>query len=102
MSINRRRDNGYLAWGIFLYIYMCVYIYNIVEYYTAMNGASQVALVVKYPPANAGIRDTVSVPGSGRSPGGRHGKPLQYSGLENPMDRGTSWATVHRVAKGPT
>ena len=37
------------------------------------------------------------IPGSGRSPGGGHGNPLQYSGLENPMDRGAWWATVHCV-----
>ena len=50
---------------------------------------SQVALVVKNLPRNAGdIRDVGSVPGSGRSPGGGHGNPLQYSCLENPMDRG--------------
>ena len=46
---------------------------------------SQVAPVVKNPPANAGdVRDTGSVPGWGRSPGGGHGNPLQYSCLENP------------------
>ena len=46
-------------------------------------------LVVKNTPANAGdIRDVGSVPGSGRSPGEGHDNPLQYSGLENPMDRG--------------
>ena len=50
---------------------------------------SQVALVVKNLPANEGhIRDTGSIPGLGRSPGGGHGNPLQYSCLENPMDRG--------------
>ena len=50
--------------------------------------ASQVVLVVKNPLANAGdIRDAGSIPGSGRSPGGEHGSPLQYSCLENPMDR---------------
>ena len=44
--------------------------------------------------ANAGdVRDMVSIPGSGRSPGGEHGNPLQYSCLENPMGRGTWWAT---------
>ena len=65
--------------------------------------ASQVVLMVKNPPANAGDgRDTGSIPGSGRSPGGRHGNPLQYSCLENPMDRGTWKATVHRVAKSWT
>ena len=43
----------------------------------------------KEPPANAGdIRDTSSIPESGRAPGGGHGNPFQYSGLENPMDRG--------------
>ena len=50
---------------------------------------SQVVFLVKNPPANAGnIRDGVSIPGSGRSPGGGHGNSLQYSWLENPMDRG--------------
>ena len=50
--------------------------------------ASWVALVVRNPPANAGnIRDTGLIPRSGRSPGGGHGNPLQYSCLENPMDR---------------
>ena len=43
-----------------------------------------------------------SVPGSGRSPGGGHNHPLHYSCLENPMDRGAWWATIHRVAKSRT
>ena len=52
-------------------------------------------LVVKNPPENAGdIRDTGSTPGLGRSPGGGHGNPLQYSCLENPVDIGAWWATV--------
>ena len=52
----------------------------------------------KNPPGNAGdVRDAGSVPGSGRSPGGGHGNPLQYSYLENPIDRGAWRATVHRV-----
>ena len=49
---------------------------------------------------NAG--DLGSIPGLGRSPGEGHGNPLQYSCLENPMDRGAWWATVHRVAKSQT
>ena len=54
---------------------------------------------VKNRPANAGdIRDSGSIPRLGRSPGGGHGNPLQYSCLENPMDRGAWQATVHRVA----
>ena len=62
--------------------------------------SSQVVLVVKNPPANAGdIRDAGSIPGSGRFPGGGHGNPLQYSCLENPMDRGAWGATVDGVAK---
>ena len=63
------------------------------------NGASQVVLVVKNTPANTGdVKDLGSIPGSGRSPGGGHGNPLQYSCLENPMDRGAWRATVsHRV-----
>ena len=64
---------------------------------------AQVALVVKNLPANAGdVRDTGSIPGSGRSPGGGHGNPLQYSCLENPMDREAWWATVHRVTQSWT
>ena len=60
-------------------------------------------LVVKNLPANAGdVRDSGLIPDSGRSPGEGHGNPLQYSCLENPMDRGASWATVHRVAKSWT
>ena len=50
--------------------------------------------VVKNLPVDAGdTGDAGSIPGSGRSPGGRHGNPLQYSCLENPMDRGAWWAT---------
>ena len=65
--------------------------------------ASQVALVMKNPPANAGdVRDAVLIPGSERSPGEGNGNPLQYSCLENPMDRGAWQATVHRVAKSWT
>ena len=56
--------------------------------------------VVKNPPADAGdIRDAGSNPGLGRSPGGGNGNPLQYSCLENPMDRGACGATIHGVAK---
>ena len=55
-------------------------------------------LAVKSLPANAGdIRDTGSIFGSGRSPGGGNGNPLQYSCLENPMDRGAWQAVVYRV-----
>ena len=65
--------------------------------------ASQVALVVKNPPANAGNRRNAGlIPGSGTSPGGGHGNPLQDSCLESPMDRGAWWATVHRVTKNRT
>ena len=64
---------------------------------------SQVVLVVKDPPANAGdIRDTDTIPRSGRSPGGGHSNPLQYSCLENPTDRRALWATVHGVMKSRT
>ena len=54
------------------------------------------------PPVNAeDIRDMGFIPRLGRSHGGGHGDPLQYSCLENPMDRGAWWATVHRVAEDP-
>ena len=61
------------------------------------------ALVVKNPPANAGdVRDMGSIPRLGRSPGGGHGNPLQYSCLENPMETGAWQAVVHGVAKSWT
>ena len=68
---------------------MCTYIWS-----------SQVALVVKNLLANAG--DPGSIPGWGRSPGEGNGNPLQYSCLENSMDGGAWWATVHGVAKSWT
>ena len=59
--------------------------------------------MVKDPPANPrDIRDLDSIPGSGRSPGGGHGNPLQYSCQENPTDRRAWRATVHEVAKSRT
>ena len=67
--------------------------------------ASQVApvVVVKNLPANAeDTRDTSSIPGLGRSPGEGNGNPHQYSCLENPIDRGVWWATVHEVSKSQT
>ena len=57
-------------------------------------------LAVKNAPADAG--ETGSIPGLGRSPGGGSGSPLQYACLENPLDRGAWWATVHEVATSRT
>ena len=60
-------------------------------------------LVVNNPPANAGdIREAGSIPGSGRFPGGGNGNPLQYSSLENSVNREAWWATVHRITKSWT
>ena len=62
--------------------------------------ASRVALVVKDLPASAvDVRDVGSVPGSGRSPGGGCGSSLQYSCLEDPMDREALWAIVHKITE---
>ena len=74
-----------------------VYIYD-------TSWASQMTLVIKNLPANAGDRrDVGSIPGLGRSPeGGGHGNPLQSSCLENPMDGGAWWATVPGVAQSRT
>ena len=61
------------------------------------------ALVVKNLHFNArDVRDDGLMPGSGQSPGGGHDNPLQYSCLENPMDREAWWATVHRVMQSQT
>ena len=63
-------------------------------------GASQVALVIKNLPANAGdAGDSGLIPGSGRYPSGGHRNPFQYSCLENSMDRGARWAMARSVAE---
>ena len=68
-----------------------------------IHGASQVTLVVKNLCSNRGdLRDSGSLSGLGRSPGGRNGNSLQYSCLENLMNRRAWWATVHRVSKSCT
>ena len=68
-----------------------------------MKRASQVELVGKNPSASvADVRDVGSIPGSGRSPGEGHVNPLQYSCLENPIDREAWWATVHTVSDSDT
>ena len=78
-------------------------LYFIYPFLCPWTGASQVALVVKNPPANAGdIRDESSIPRSRRSSGGGHSNPLKCSCLENPTDREAWWATVHEVAKSWT
>ena len=71
-------------------IYFCFYFHYSRRWVIEDRRASQVVLVVKNLPASAGdISDVGSVPGLGRSLGGGNGSPLQYSCLENPMDRGT-------------
>ena len=88
---------------IYIYIYVCVYIYMCVCVYIYVCvsiyvcGGFPGSSVVKNLPANAG--DPGSIPGSGRSPGGGQGNLLQYSCLENSMDRGVWWATVRRVTQ---
>ena len=77
---------------VFLCVFLCVYTWD-----------SQVALVVKNPSANAGdLIVAGSIPGLGRSPGEGNGNPLQYSCLENPMDRGAWRAIVHEDEKHRT
>jgi len=71
--------------------------------YCTSSWATQVALVVKNPPANAGdIRDMGFIPGSGRAPGGGYVNPLQSSCLENSMDRGAWQTAVHGGAESQT
>ena len=80
-----------LAHVHFIWLFICI-VYN-----------KKLALVVKKSPADRGdVRDVGSIPGSRRSPGGEHDNPLQYSCLENSMDRRAYWDIVHRVAKRQT
>ena len=69
----------------------------------SIDSLPEVALVVKNPPTNAeDIREMGPIPGLGRSPGGGHGNPLQYSCLENSMGKGAWWTIAHRITKGRT
>ena len=72
--------------------------FSFIEIYVTDMWSSQVTLAVKNLPAGD-ARDVGSICGSGRSPEGGPGNPLQYSCLENPMERGAWWATVHGVVK---
>ena len=82
---------------VYIYIYMCVCVCVFIIF---IYGASQVVLVVKNPPATAGdTRDAGLIPGLGRSSGEKNGNLLQYSCLENSMDRGAWQAAVHGVSE---
>ena len=91
-----------------MYVFMCIsqlshFLVLLIFPSSSIPRASQVMLVIKNLPANAGDRrDMGSIPGLGRSPGGGYGNPLQNSCLENPKDRGAWQATVHTVAKSQT
>ena len=76
---------------------MCVYTQTHTHTHTHTQGT-----VVNNPPVSAGDADVGSIPGLGTSSGGGNGNFLQYSWLENSMDRETWWATVHGVAKSRT
>ena len=86
-----------------LHLCVCFCTRVIVYRHTIFICIAQVALTVKNPPANAGdLRDASSIPGLGRSSGEGNGNPLQYPCLENSMDRGAWWTTVHGFAKNWT
>ena len=88
-------------WCIYMYIW-CIYIYMYIYTYVHL-GDSTGKNKKENPPASAGaVRYTGLIPGSGRSPGGGHSNPCQYSCLENPMDRGAWRATVHGVTHNRT
>ena len=94
-------DPCLLRWFIHIHIEMFLY-YHIrkIHYQMGFPGG---AGVKNLPAAKARyLRDLGPILGSGRNPGGGHGNPLQYSCLENPMDRGTWWARVHWAAKSQT
>ena len=71
--------------------------YSPPHFLTTVHGGFLVAQMVIESAYNEG--DPSSIPGSGRAPGEGNGNPLQYSCLENPVDGGACWATVHRVEK---
>ena len=87
-----------ITWG------SSAFIHSLIHFIPSITTwASQMVLVIKNPPVNAGdIRNEGSIPRSGRLPGGGQGNPFQYSCLENPVDRGAWRAIVHRVTKSQT
>ena len=90
LSIHKVVLNGYHVLTAYIFMYIYIYIYLLIY------NKQQVSLVVKNPPASKrDTKDMASIPGLERSPGERNGNPVQYSCLENPMDRGAWWATVH-------
>ena len=93
-AIPQGRKCGFLCWKVTVIERMTL---SLKMGLCILNQASLVVQIMKESTCNIG--DPGSIPGSGRSPGGRNGYPLQYSCLENPMDRGALWATVHGVAK---
>ena len=92
--VSKPSFHGYIhIWGMWLFV-KCMNLLPI---------ASQVAQWLKNPPGIAGdAGDTILIPGLGRSSGGGDGNPLQYSCLENSVDRGACWATVHGLAESQT
>ena len=85
------------------YLHSIYIVLGIIGNLEMIQGAFRVVLVVKNPPASTGdAGDKGLIPESGRSPGEGHGNLLQYSCLENPMDRSSWWVTVHSVAKSQT
>ena len=89
---------------LYIHCTLCIldilYIHCILYFWASRMGGG---LVIENSYANAGgMRDSDLILGWGRSPGGGHGNPLQYSCLEKPMDRGAWWAAVHGVAKSQT
>ena len=80
------------SYGWRRYINMCTYIYFLWGFPDGASGKNLPAIA-------RDLRDVGWIPGLGRSTGGGHDNPLQHSCLENPMDRGAWWATVHRVTQ---
>ena len=110
MRKKKKKPSGYL-WvesigncSSFFSTYFYIFIFKFYLFlFLAMLGASQMSLVVKNPPPNAGdLRNMGSIPGSGRSPGGGNSNPFQFSCLENPMDRRAWRVMVHRVEESQT
>ena len=95
----------FMVWKFFMLMSLLRHDYR--DYRVALFLSSSMR-VTGFPGSSAGKEsacnagDLGSIPGLGRSPGEGHGNPLQYSCLENPMDRGARWATVHGVTKNQT
>ena len=98
--VNKDKKTRSRGHGHYILISVCIFLKSFILYWSIVDLGFPGNSSSKEPACNA--EDPSSIPESGRSPGRGQGNPLQYSCLEDPMDRGARWTAVHVVAKSQT